>query len=449
MDESEKAAVTKAADAISSLEDTPMQEIPFELLDKQTRTTRLLSTSGDVQQIEGRNRWYEFKFKEPVLITTMTIETHGYLPTSEFEIDWLDDREKPRSATAKPQGDGLVQIEINRLCYGVAFKPPSMMFVPTKIGVVRVEGLLRGSIDSALETLTHLDEAKAAALAVIQKATARAEQRIENARQADLERGNAQRDVTNLKQQASRLKKSVDDLSLKRNELITANAEAERTLIDSNERRGRIEAEILQASSKLTGLKSDIQNSETQLASLKNNINLFPTEIVEFANQGSRNVKLYFWLALAPLMILVLMFVLLVRGAADLTTVITTDTDVNLQALFLSRLPYVVIATAIITACYKFSKAFFDEMVRINKQRLNLTKVSIIAKDISSAAETGLSLTDEATYRLRAELKMAILRDHLKEYLSGETVFKLPERVLGPSHKEDEQTIGSDDAQDR
>src|SRR5690554_1057353 len=55
-----------------------------------------------------------------------------------------------------------------------------------------------------------------------------------------------------------------------------------------------------------------------------------------------------------------------------------------------------------------------------NEQRLNLTKISIIAKDVSDASEDGLSMDDAARYEHRTHLKMDLLRSHLKGYLAEE-----------------------------
>jgi hypothetical protein len=88
------------------------------------------------------------------------------------------------------------------------------------------------------------------------------------------------------------------------------------------------------------------------------------------------------------------------------------------------------ISLAIITACYKIARSFISEMIKINNQRLNLTKISIIAKDVSMASEHDLNLSDEDIYRLRSELKMQLLKDHLKEYLSKGFTVPMPQSLL-------------------
>ena len=159
------------------------------------------------------------------------------------------------------------------------------------------------------------------------------------------------------------------------------------------------------------------------------NINLFPTEIVDFVNQGSKKIKQYFWITLVPITLIAIMFGILIWGAADLSTVFTKDADYNITAVALSRLPYVTISLAIITASYQIARVFITEMIKINNQRLSLTKISIIAKDVSSASEAGLNLDDEDIYRLRTELKMKMLGDHLKEYISKDFTTELPQHI--------------------
>ena len=91
-------------------------------------------------------------------------------------------------------------------------------------------------------------------------------------------------------------------------------------------------------------------------------------------------------------------------------------------------------------------RAFFNELIKINRQRLNLTKISIIAKDVSASAEQGLDLTSEQIYRLRTESKMSLLREHLKEYISSDVEQKLPERPFSwlPGSQSAESALSDD-----
>lgn len=124
------------------------------------------------------------------------------------------------------------------------------------------------------------------------------------------------------------------------------------------------------------------------------------------------------------------MFLILIIGAVDLTTVITAETDVNLAAIVVSRIPYVAVASAIIYACYRLARLFITEVMNINRQRLSLTKISIIAKDISEAAESRLGFSEEQIYANRLKVKMALLGDHIKHLISTEPELLFPENLF-------------------
>jgi hypothetical protein len=71
------------------------------------------------------------------------------------------------------------------------------------------------------------------------------------------------------------------------------------------------------------------------------------------------------------------------------------------------------------------------QLIKINDQKLSLTKISIIAKEVSDSAEKTLNLTEEDIYRLRTDLKMQLLKDHLKDYLSKDFTIELPQQLIG------------------
>lgn len=93
----------------------------------------------------------------------------------------------------------------------------------------------------------------------------------------------------------------------------------------------------------------------------------------------------------------------------------------------ISRTPYVILASSIIAACYGIVHSLISEIVRINRQKLGLNKISIIATDISKSSEIDLhSLDDEEIYEKRAQLKMQMLREHLKTDIPDDFKVNLP-----------------------
>lgn len=190
-----------------------------------------------------------------------------------------------------------------------------------------------------------------------------------------------------------------------------------------------IKTELDNLSNRRELISSEITTKKDDLSKLKANLDLFPSELSDFVRQGARNTKTLFWLAAAPIAVIVGMFALLISGAVDLSTKITTSQNINIEALIVSRMPYVFVAVTIVTACYKIARAFIVELININRQRLNLTKISIIAKDVSNSSEFNLDLNENEIYNLRVRLKMDLLRDHLKNYVSPEFEPMIPEEI--------------------
>ena len=65
-------------------------------------------------------------------------------------------------------------------------------------------------------------------------------------------------------------------------------------------------------------------------------------------------------------------------------------------------------------------QVFIIEFIRISNRRMDLTKVSIVAQDVSDASTQGLDFTDEDVYELNTKLKMDVLKSHLKGYVADD-----------------------------
>jgi hypothetical protein len=204
-----------------------------------------------------------------------------------------------------------------------------------------------------------------------------------------------------LSQTQADAKGASDDL----NSIIAKSGATAKQLEGAEERVANLRGDIKIETQKKEGLQADIVAQETKLRELQANINLFPSEISGFVDQASSNSSLYLHYALGPMVVICGMFLMLILGAVDLTTVITTEKNVNLAAILVSRAPYVAVATAIIYASYRIAKVFITEVMHVNRQRLAMTKISIIAKDVSQAAEEGLNLSTSKLYSYRLKVK--------------------------------------------
>lgn len=120
----------------------------------------------------------------------------------------------------------------------------------------------------------------------------------------------------------------------------------------------------------------------------------------------------------------------LLLRASELSHLTNLPQGVSIWEVLIARFPYVLVCGALLASSYKLARVFIAEIIRINQQRLNLTKISIIAKDVSGASEDGLSLDDAARYEHRTHLKMNLLREHLKGYLAED--YQYPKKDQPP-----------------
>jgi Skp family chaperone for outer membrane proteins len=426
--------ITQANSLATEIEDHDVGSedvLPFNLFDRvSNRTTKLLATSGESRSIEGRHRWFDYKLIEPAFITKVEVQISGYSEFHEFEFRWMDVNGREKSSTGKPVGSEI-KFQVNDICRRVSFRPPSVFFSSTEVSSVSVYGIEASAVPMFLDRISEIDEYKDQAIVSIENSIKKAEARIAQADKLEAERAAIQREITQSKSSLARLKRSLDESSRQRGEMAASVTAAEEALSSAKARLIDTDNAQKSAQKSQAEIKSEIAKAKSELKSLQDNINLFPSEIIGFVNQGSTNIKQYIAIALIPITVIVVMFVLLVKGAADLTVVVSKNPSINIEAMMISRVPYVLIATAIITACYKIARVFISEIMKINTQRLSLTKLSIIAKDVSSSAEFGLELQDSEIYKLRTDLKMQLLRDHLKDYLSKDFTVELPSRLFG------------------
>lgn len=85
----------------------------------------------------------------------------------------------------------------------------------------------------------------------------------------------------------------------------------------------------------------------------------------------------------------------------------------NILGTILSRMPFTLATIGLITASYKICKYFISEMTKIYNERLSMTKLSIIAKEVSNSVFDEEN-DPEFKYALRAQLKMDLLKHYMK-----------------------------------
>ena len=172
-------------------------------------------------------------------------------------------------------------------------------------------------------------------------------------------------------------------------------------------------------------LNTDIEDKKKELKQLKDDINQFPTEFSGFVTQGGKNVASYRNFSYIPIALILGLTAFLFWGTADLSAKYKAMPEMDLYTMLASRIPFALISGGIIIASYKLAKFLIEEIMKINRQRLNLTRVGIIANDITDTSIVGLDLNDNEIFELRTKLKMDMIRSHLKTLISDDYEYNI------------------------
>lgn len=417
--------LTKArehAEKISATDVHGSSQLPFDLLHgKSKKTTRLLANSGSTEAMSGSNRWYEFEFAEPVFLNEIIVDEENYSTFNEFEFRWTLAQGGEVSQELSKNNDGNYRASINQLVRSVSFKPPKKWLTQTKITRVQLVGFQKDELEEFIRLVARLDKYKADTLVETRRAIENAEQANNEVKQAELDRDALNSEITQSNQKIADLNSTIGRLTEQRQGLLDDITNREEAISTLDERRSQIQERITERTSERESLAKEVGELKQELRALEDDVNMFPTEIGAFVSQGGQNIRTYWKLAAVPIALMVVVTGLLVFNAANLTTVFDEGDSAKIWSILITRIPYVIITTAIITASYKLARIFVAEIMRINQQRLNLSKISIIATDASNTSQEGLTdLSDRELYELRTDLKMQLLRDHLKEYLSSD-----------------------------
>jgi hypothetical protein len=449
----EKIDLTNANEKLQRARDTKVPEVtvlPFDLLSRRTnKTTKLVANSGDDNPMHGANRWFEYEFSEPVFLCEIAILMENYGSYDTFDFQWEMASGGKASHEISRESDTLVRTSINQLVKSVAFKPPKKWFRDPTISSVALKGFQLEELEGFVQTVSRLDRLKNDVVAAGDEALQNADKanvRVEELRQ---ENDAIQDEIKTANSTVTDLNNQIGRLTEERNGIMADIAKRENTISKLSEQETQVGELIAERNSERTTLAAQVTVQKQELRSLQNDINMFPTEISGFVSQAAQNTSSYWRFASVPILIMVVLTGLLIFNAANLTTVIDENENARIFSILATRLPYVIIATAIIGAAYKLAALLVSEIMRINQQRLNLSKVSIIATDISDASAEGLTeLSEEDLWQLKTRLKMDMLRDHLKDYLSKNFQSAEKKRLPQPAKTEDHSQIDGENASD-
>ncbi|WP_290524722.1 hypothetical protein [Alcanivorax sp.] len=394
-------------------------EINISFLDHRGRkTTKLVGNTSEKNFVKGQNRTYEFEFKEPQFVSLIQIDTR----------DYADGNKASFTCTYHPSGDkGKVQVanannawvvQINGFITKFSIEPPRKYLGDQLLTSVQIKGFSSSEFSDIAKQVGSVENLR-------QSALEKCKERLETvtAKEAEVEGLNQKiaeltETINRLDGEKAQVESQIDSAQEKLEATGRAVGSKKQELSEYSARIESASSSIEQKTEERKQLSTEIAKADAELRELKENINMFPTEISGFVSQGASSIRRYSFLAAIPIIVIGLVTVDLFSKASELSHLENLPEAVSIWEILIARFPYVLVCGALIASSYKLARVFIAEIIRINEQRLNLTKISIIAKDVSDASEDGLSLDDAARYEHRTHLKMDLLRAHLKGYLA-------------------------------
>jgi len=162
-------------------------------------------------------------------------------------------------------------------------------------------------------------------------------------------------------------------------------------------------------------LIKSITAAQAKRDELLNDTNIFMEEFSSYVKQGNDSINSYKWIGSLFFLIIAVCLWRLITSSLNLAADPIILKEISAIDLLLSRLPFAIVIGIVTAASMNVIFQLLKKVFEIQQERLNLTKLSILAKDNAFYSAEGLNIPGEAVYAQRASLKMELL----KEFLSG------------------------------
>jgi hypothetical protein len=393
------------------IEKTPrvdFHEISVDLFNRRNnKTTQLIGNNVPAFKIDGKRQWYQFEFLQPVFVQGISVLAEGYENWHEvdFEVFHIDGTNHIQ--TVKFDGS-FSKLSVGKLATGFKFRPSERFSLLTTPKIVRVTvtGLSLEEFH-AYEWAVKDHDDRARRLSEKEVLLADIDSKIATAQS---EKASLESEVGKSRAEAETLTASL--LSIRAS---IAEVEAKRDVISGDIRYLETERDTI---------RSDLVKAAGELKTLREELKIFPSEIAGFVREGNRSINWFIGISVPFAIIIGLVTYSLFSSAVDLTQIYKKDPTIEIWTVFLTRIPFVLVSLAILEVCGYIVGRLVFEIIRINRQRLNLSKLSIVAKDVASASANGLDFDKNEVYEKEVRLKMDLLREHMKEYIGQEFQYK-------------------------
>ncbi|WP_420410322.1 hypothetical protein [Hoeflea sp.] len=444
--------------SIDSNKKIDIKSIGISYLNHRTRkSTKLVSKKDEKNYITSRNKWMSFDFRDMIYLNKISVFCDGFGEFDEMELSAVDAFTGTEIRRTGKSSEGTFIFELKVFTSGFGLLPPAKFFSRATIKNIQIQGY---DIEQVHEALTYVDSSesyKAKIVSECQPYIQEADEASENLKKLETVIAEKEIDLNGKLVNLSELEDEIRILSSNLESESNKLTKTERQVIERRSDLSLLDGEIEKRASTRKILAEEISSKESELRNLENDINLFPSEIAGYVTQGAKNVKTYVLLSFIPSLIIVILTWRLIANSEQIVHFFNNDNSVSIFEFLLSRTPYVLVSFAVIGVCYTFVHRLISEIININRRRQDLFKINIIATDVSSASASGLDLDENEKYILRTQIKMEMMREHLRRHMGEGYKFAQRGSILGvlsdittsttsANHKDDEEVDHEDDA---
>lgn len=341
------------------------------------------------------NRYYYFKFQEPIYIheISFTPEENTNLLGLEIITTNLKGEESTIRFTKKEHVTALPKKIITEF----KIKPKNKLVGKTTLKKIELFGFLVNELNSIKEKVEEVGSYKIDL-----------QSKLEELIQKNKDYNDKENRTNELNDKIPKLQKNKTELEEK-----ISNLENTRASLKGDNQTLKDSTSQLQAES--DNLNKEIPKQKQKLKELVRDKSIFSTEMKEYIKQADNHIKIYFILSLIPWLLIVCFLIVAFNNAADLATIYNSlDGEIDIFAIFWTRLPFALIIISILFVTYEISKLFVQNMMKIQSQKRVFAKIGIVAKDVADSSILGIKdLTDEEIFELRTKIKMDLLKAHL------------------------------------
>ncbi|MGE8722239.1 hypothetical protein ACO2KH_12965 [Leptospira terpstrae] len=196
------------------------------------------------------------------------------------------------------------------------------------------------------------------------------------------------------------------------------------------------EALVAQKENEKQNLTLEVSELQTKLRNFRKTFASYPNEYAYFNKISNWYIAFYSILLVIPVGVLGYVLRKLFQGSIDLTTIYSKTINLDITAIFLTRLPFVAVAGFLIYGSYEIFKLIAMKIIDTQSEKLALSKISIIAQEASNLSSVGLSLSDEQIQDANIYLRMEMIKAYMKETIGKDFEYKVRDFAILDSVKD-------------